>query len=186
MPISQREATAQALWQRSLSGAAPGLGGASSPGRSRRAPGAAAVRLLSAAFPMVLTDHINAPYAEQRSHNAALAALLRSEAWAADLAAAHLGAIVRAVLLAIDTFERRYTASRSEVIGVRWDEVRAADAEAHEGLCRLVAAILVAAEDDPALETRLLRPVLDEQEATRRSPRRAAAPAEASGDVPSP
>jgi len=148
--------------------------------------GAAAVRLLSAAFPMVLTDHINAPYAEQRSHNAALAALLRSEAWAADLAAAHLGAIVRAVLLAIDTFERRYTASRSEVIGVRWDEVRAADAEAHEGLCRLVAAILVAAEDDPALETRLLRPVLDEQEATRRSPRRAAAPAEASGDVPSP
>ena len=137
--------------------------------------GAAARRLLVAAFPIGLFDHVNAPLAEQRSHNAALAALLRSEVWAADLAAAHLGSIVRVLLSATDTFELRYAASRSEPAALSWADVKQAAAEAHEGLCRLVAAVLVAAEDDATLEERLLRPVLAEQEATRRPGRRAGA-----------
>jgi hypothetical protein len=130
--------------------------------------GQLARRLLEAAFPIGLSGHVKAPFAEQRTHNAVLAALLRSEAWAADIEAARLGPILRPMLAAIDHFELRYAAARREAGELSWADLRAAAAEAHEGLCVLVAHALVAAEGDPALAQRLLRPILEEQAATRR------------------
>lgn len=130
--------------------------------------GQLAHRLLEAAFPAGLIGHVSAPFAEQRTHNAALAALLRSEAWAADLEAARLGPILRPLLAAIDRFELRYAAARREAGELSYADLRAAAAEAHDGLCHLVAHALVVSEGDPALAQRLLRPILEEQEATRR------------------
>jgi hypothetical protein len=130
--------------------------------------GQLAHRLLKAAFPIGLGPHVNASFSEQRTHNAALAALLRSEAWAADLEAARLGPILRGLLAAIDRFELRYAAARRDAGDLSWADVRAAAVDAHEGLCHLVAHALVVSEGDPALAQRLLRPILEEQEATRR------------------
>jgi hypothetical protein len=125
-------------------------------------------RLLEAAFPIGLSGHVKAPFAEQRTHNAVLAALLRSEAWAADIEAARLGPILRPMLAAIDHFELRYAAARREAGELSWADLRAAVVEAHEGLCVLVSHALVASEGDPALTQRVLRPILEEQAAIRR------------------
>jgi hypothetical protein len=73
------------------------------------------------------------------------------------------------IFASTDTFELRYAASRSEPAALSWADVKQAAAEAHEGLCRLVAAVLVAAEGDATLEARLLRPVRAPQA---RAPRR--------------
>lgn len=140
--------------------------------------GQLARRLLEAAFPIGLAAHVRAPFAEQRTHNAALAALLRSDTWAADIEAARLGPILRPLLAAIDHFEARYAAARRDAGELSWSDLRAAAAEAHEGLCLLVAHALVASEGDPALAQRLLRPILEEQEATRRRVGRSAGEAE--------
>ena len=139
----------------------------------------AARRLQEAAFPGGLAAHVNAPYLEQATHNAAFVAVLADPAHADVVAWLHLDAVR-------ETLERLAPAFLA-AIGVNTPvtarDVQAAERAGENATLRLVCAIVGAYdEDDPrqrATRDQLLRPYLGAQELLRREyqRRRSATPA---------